>query len=143
MMARALRATPADAVVLRCCANNTATLGVLLAQQRRTTASAGVARRARAIILLADGGSGVRTAEKVGMSPRHVHKWSLRFQQQSVEGLLDQLRPGRKPTFSPEVALHLVKMACELPDLRGRSLSQWDCTELARQLIADGVVEDI
>src|SRR5207249_8827941 len=50
---------------------------------------------------LADGVSGVRTAEKVGMSPRHVHKWSLRFQQQSVEGLLDQLRPGRKPTFSP------------------------------------------
>ena len=77
------------------------------------------------------------------MSPRHVHKWSHRFQQQSVEGLLDQPRPGRKPTFSPGVALHLVKMACELPDLQGRSLSQWDCTELARQLIADDVVEDI
>jgi transposase len=37
----------------------------------------------------------------------------------------------------------VVRLACERPDPLGRSLSQWDCTELARQLIADGVVEDI
>jgi transposase len=34
-------------------------------------------------------------------------------------------------------------MACEMPDLRGRSLSQWDCSELARQLQAEGVVDSI
>ena len=45
--------------------------------------------------------------------------------------------------FPPEVAIHVVRLACERPDPLGRSLSQWDCTELARQLIADGVVEDI
>lgn len=60
-----------------------------------------------------------------------------------MPGLLDKPRPGRKPAFSPTVALHLVKMACELPDLRGRSLSQWDCTELARQLVAEEVVNSI
>jgi len=48
-----------------------------------------------------------------------------------------------KEFFPPEVAVHLVKLACERPDKLGRSLSQWDCTELARQLIADGIVEDI
>jgi transposase len=41
------------------------------------------------------------------------------------------------------VAVHLTKLACERPDLVGRSLSQWDCPELARQLIASGVVESI
>jgi hypothetical protein len=41
------------------------------------------------------------------------------------------------------VALHVVRLACERPDLRGRSLSQWDCTELARQLIAEGIVANI
>jgi transposase len=41
------------------------------------------------------------------------------------------------------VALHLVRLACELPDLVGRSLSQWDCTELARHLIREAVVEAI
>jgi transposase len=120
-----------------------AVLGVLLALQRRPTAPAGVVRRARAILLLADGHHTVRVAETVGLSPRHVRKWSQRLLHQGVPGLEDQPRPGRKPKFSPDVALHLVKMACERPDLRGRSLSQWDCKELARQLEAEGVVDSI
>lgn len=39
--------------------------------------------------------------------------------------------------------MHLVKIACERPDKLGRSLSQWDCLELARQLMRDGVVASI
>jgi transposase len=34
-------------------------------------------------------------------------------------------------------------MACERPDKLGRSLSQWDCRELANQLVRDGVVASI
>jgi transposase len=34
-------------------------------------------------------------------------------------------------------------MACERPDKLGRSLSQWDCIELARQLEREGIVEYI
>jgi transposase len=45
--------------------------------------------------------------------------------------------------FPPAVATHLVKLACERPDKLGRSLSQWDCLELARQLMEEGVVESI
>jgi transposase len=45
--------------------------------------------------------------------------------------------------FPPEVAIHVVRLAGERPDPRGRSLSQWACTALARQLIATGIVEDI
>jgi transposase len=120
-----------------------AVMGVLLALQRKPTAPAGVVRRARAVLLLADGQTVVSVAAQVGLSPRHVHKWSRRFVAQGVRGLEDQLRPGPTPRFSPGVALHLVKMACEMPDLRGRSLSQWDGTELARQLVAEGVVDSI
>jgi len=36
-----------------------------------------------------------------------------------------------------------VRLACELPDVVGRSLGQWDCAELARQLIREAVVETI
>lgn len=39
--------------------------------------------------------------------------------------------------------MHAVKLACERPDKCGRSLSQWDCAELARRLIEDKVVEAI
>jgi transposase len=38
------------------------------------------------------------------------------------------------------VVLRLVDRACELPEQAGRSLSQWDCGELARQLVRDAVV---
>src|SRR4051794_796565 len=39
--------------------------------------------------------------------------------------------------------IHVVKIACERPDDVGRSLSQWDCTEIARQLVREGVVTSI
>jgi transposase len=39
--------------------------------------------------------------------------------------------------------MHAVKIACERPDDLGRSLSQWDCTEIARRLVRDGVVPAI
>jgi hypothetical protein len=41
------------------------------------------------------------------------------------------------------VATHLVKLACELPDRAGRSLSLWTCAELARTAVARGVVDSI
>jgi len=46
-------------------------------------------------------------------------------------------------SFPPQVAIHAVKIACERPDDVGRSLSHWDCAELARQLIADQVVDAV
>jgi transposase len=39
--------------------------------------------------------------------------------------------------------MHAVKLACQRPDTAGRSLSQWDCAEISRQLVADGLVESI
>jgi transposase len=39
--------------------------------------------------------------------------------------------------------MYVVKIACERPDELGRSLSQWDCTEIVRQLVRDGVVSSI
>src|SRR5215211_5572231 len=49
---------------------------------------------------------------------------------------------GRR-VFPPEVATHLVKLACELPDEQRRSLSLWTCAELARTLRDTKVVETI
>src|SRR5919107_2717199 len=54
--------------------------------------------------------------------------------------VLGRVGPGPSP---PEVALHLVRRACELPEQAGRSLSQWDCAELARQLVRDELVASI
>jgi hypothetical protein len=56
---------------------------------------------------------------------------------------LTPLAAGPRGVFPPEVASHVVRLACERPDLLSRSLSQWDGHELARQLSAEGIVEDI
>jgi len=45
--------------------------------------------------------------------------------------------------FPPAVALYVVQLACERPDVVGRSLSPWDSAELARQLVRNGVVAAI
>jgi transposase len=66
-----------------------------------------------------------------------------RFRDQGVTGLHEQPRPGRTPVFSPQVALYVVKLACERPDQLGRSLSHWNCSDLAHQLKADGIVQSI
>lgn len=50
---------------------------------------------------------------------------------------------GGLPAFPPSVAFELVKRACELPDDIGRSLSVWTCSELARALRIDGIVDSI
>jgi hypothetical protein len=41
------------------------------------------------------------------------------------------------------VAVHVVKVACERPDAHQRSLCAWDCREIARTLVAAGLVESI
>jgi hypothetical protein len=42
-----------------------------------------------------------------------------------------------------ELAKYSVKIACERPDVLGRSLTQWDCIEIARQLMRVAVVAKI
>jgi transposase len=103
----------------------------------------GLARRARAMLLLEQGDTYVHTAKYVGLAECHIRKWAKRFCEYGVSGLREKPRPGRPPVFAPEVALHVVKLACERPDHMGSSLSQWDCPELARRLSADGVVPSI
>ena len=53
------------------------------------------------------------------------------------------LAAGVPRVFPPIVATHVVKLACELPDDVGRSLSTWTCAELARTLKTSGIVETI
>src|ERR687885_622575 len=62
----------------------------LLAWQRATPLSAGLARRARIILLLADGMTITDIAATVGMSRRHTYKWIQRFVQEGPEGLRDR-----------------------------------------------------
>ena len=65
----------------------------LLAWQRATAIPAGVARRGRIILLLADGVPITAIAATVGISRRFIYKWARRFLEQGLAGLAD--KPGR------------------------------------------------
>jgi len=78
-----------------------ATRDGLLSWMRATKTPAGLARRARAMLLLADGQSYAATSRQVGMRERHVRKWAKRFLRDGPAGLRDAPRSGRPPVFSP------------------------------------------
>ena len=79
----------------------------------------------------------------VGVQRGIVRNWAQRFLAQRLDGLADAPGRGAKEFPPPRSPIQVVRLACKRRDALGRSLSQWDCTELARQLIAAGIVEEI
>ena len=62
----------------------------LLTWQRSTTIRAGLARRGRIILLVADEVSISQVAATAGISRRFVYKWVQRFVQEGLAGLADK-----------------------------------------------------
>ncbi len=69
--------------------------------QRSTTLSAGLARRARVILLVDEGHSLAAAARICDLTVRNTRKWVLRYLRQGLAGLQDKPGRGRKPVFSP------------------------------------------
>jgi transposase len=104
--------------------------------------TSGLARRGKILLLRAAGSSQSAVAQAVGVPRTVVRQWAKRFLAQRVDGLADAPGRGAKGGVPPEVAIPVVRLACERPDMLSRSLSQWACHELARQLMAEGSVEE-
>lgn len=68
---------------------------------RRTTAAMGLVRRARIVLLAADGVALDRIARDLGVQRNVVRTWIDRYRVGGVAGLQDRPRPGRPRTFSP------------------------------------------
>jgi transposase len=65
---------------------------------RASTVEAGVARRARIVLMAADGAANTRIAEVVGVSVPTVLLWRGRYQDRGLAGLGDEARSGRPRT---------------------------------------------
>ena len=61
---------------------------------RSSTAPAGIAARARIVLLSAEATPNHRIAEKVGVSRPTVNKWRSRYAERGLDGLVDDPRPG-------------------------------------------------
>jgi transposase len=68
---------------------------------RSTTIQAGLAKRAKIILLRAEGLSLSAIARRLELGRRIVRKWVQRFLNQRMAGLADKPGRGREPVFSP------------------------------------------
>lgn len=105
--------------------------GRLEAIVRASTVSAGVARRARVVLLAADGVANTEIAERTGLSRPTVLKWRDRYARAGVDALVDLPRPGRVPEID-EVAV----LAETLAD-KGKPPSELGVTHWSARLMAD------
>ncbi|MBB4136253.1 IS630 family transposase [Gordonia humi] len=97
---------------------------------RSTTTSAGLARRARIVVLAADGMANTRISEVVGTSVPTVLKWRSRYLQDGLDGLLDAERTGR-----PRYLNHAdVVSATLMPPPRKYGVTHWSSRLLAGHL---------
>jgi hypothetical protein len=60
-----------------------------------------------------------------------------------MAGLVDRARSGRPARFTPVQVAQVKALACQLPVAAGAPLARWSCPELAREVVAQGVAEEM
>lgn len=76
---------------------------------RSRSMPSGLSTRFKIILLAADGMSNKEISETVSLSRPSVGKWRKRFSEKGLEGLHDELRPGRPRTISDEKVAELIQ----------------------------------
>ena len=97
---------------------------------RASSTPAGLSRRVRAVLLMAQGVSGVQIAERIGYTVVQVSRIRRRFAETGVRGLWDRPKPGRPPTLSPRKRAQIVALTLKPP---GAGRTHWTSRDLARQ----------
>src|SRR5262245_52234319 len=98
--------------------------------QRASSTPAGVSRRARAVLLMAQGRSGVEIAERIGYTVVQISRIRRRFAEGGVPGLADRPKSGRPPTVTARKRAQIVALTLKPP---GHGLTHWTSRDLARR----------
>lgn len=104
---------------------------VLTRWSRRRRSSAGLAQRARAILLAAEGLGPTQVAERVGCSITSAGKWRQRFEADGLSGLSDEYRPGRPRSVSDEQVEEILKLTLEGQPSDGST--HWSSRSMSRE----------
>src|SRR5829696_135432 len=110
--------------------------GVLEAWCRAGTVEARIARRARLVLLAADGVSNREIGAIVDMHYNEVAVWRRRYGEFGLAGLGDEERPGRPCVYDHDDVLLLVKTVTEPPS---NGATRWTMEALAAVMNGHGV----
>jgi transposase len=94
------------------------------------------AKRARVVLLAADGIPNRQVAPMVGMNEHTVAQWRRRFETERLAGLEDRKRPGRPLVYDHDQRLRLVATVTQQPP---DPASHWSHSQLARALSDIGI----
>src|SRR6266568_3089626 len=72
-------------------------------------------KRARIVLLAADGRSTRSIAKEVGVQPRIVSLWRHRYADHGLEGLKDKPRPGKRPIYTKTTDKRILKLLDKPP----------------------------
>jgi putative transposase len=124
----------------------------LLQITKRHRSEQQVVLRARIVLAAAQGSANAHIARELSVHVDTVRLWRDRWvglqgidleTLSLTERLQDEPRPGVKPKFSSEQRCQMAALACEAPAQTGRPISQWTGREIADELKARGIVEQI
>lgn len=119
---------------------------------RRHTTAQQVVVRARIIVAAGDGRNNSQIARQLGVHVETVRLWRARWlglqavtlEDLSVEErLTDAPRPGAPAHITAEQVCQVVALACEAPETAGRPISQWSSREIADEIRARGIIDQI
>lgn len=119
---------------------------------RRHTTAQQLAVRARIILAAAAGHNNAQIARCVGVDVDTVRLWRQRWlsfhtvslaDMSVAERLADAPRPGHPARITADQVCHIVALACAAPSGAGRPISQWTSREIAEEIRARGIVEQI
>jgi transposase len=98
------------------------------------TEPAGLVQRARIIVLSKQGKRVIEVAEQLHVCDRTVRRWIYRFNEAGVEGLRDNSRQGRPPTYSEEQRSGVVAASLTDPQSLGLPFGSWTLDRLQAYL---------
>ena len=99
--------------------------------QRSSSAPAGLSRRARVVLLMADHVSGAEVARMTGYTVVQISRLRRRFAEEGLAGLEDKPRSGRPPSITARKRAQIVALTLKSP---GSGLSHWSSRELANEV---------
>jgi transposase len=97
-----------------------------LAGRRRT--AQGLARRARIVLLAADGLENKEICARLDVDANSVGKWRRRFAEGRIDGLLDEPRPGRPRAIGDEEIAETIRLTLETTP---RGATHWSLRSMA------------
>lgn len=115
----------------------------LYAIVRRQRGEARLYRRARTILLAAEGKSISAVAKAIGTCRSRVGDWLRRFREHRLDGLADSQRSGRPVEITPLERHQVIATACQSPADFGPHRVVWDHATLASAVMSAGLVRSI